>query len=108
MDWDKITEMKQIGMMKLRLIFPFRQRHHINLNGGSETSKFMTFVASDQEGIPLGDKRDEFGGRINANFNLLDNFVEIIAHADYRKSSSERSLTVYLSSNEIKSNSLTI
>ena len=51
----------------------------------------MTFVASDQEGIALGDKRDEFGGRINANFNLLDNFVEIIAHADYRKSSSERS-----------------
>ncbi len=72
--------------------FPFRQRHHINLNGGSETSKiYATFVASDQEGIALGDKRDEFGGRINANFNLLDNFVEIIAHADYRKSSSERS-----------------
>jgi len=52
--------------------FPFRQRHHINLNGGSETSKiYATFVASDQEGIALGDKRDEFGGRINANFNLL-------------------------------------
>ena len=51
--------------------FPFRQRHHINLNGGSETSKiYATFVASDQEGIALGDKRDEFGGRINANFNL--------------------------------------
>ncbi len=71
---------------------PFRQRHHINLSGGSETSKiYATFVTSDQQGIAIGDHRNEVGGRINANFTLLDGFAEIIAHTDYRKSESDRS-----------------
>ena len=72
--------------------YPFRQRHHINLNGGSATSKiYATFVASDQEGIAIGDRRDEMGGRINASFTLLDGFAEIITHADYRVTNSDRS-----------------
>ncbi len=71
---------------------PFSQRHHINLSGGSETSRiYATFLASDQEGIAIGDKREEMGGRINANFILMDGFAEIIAHADYRKTNSDRS-----------------
>ncbi|MFW6289775.1 MAG: SusC/RagA family TonB-linked outer membrane protein [Mariniphaga sp.] len=72
--------------------YPFRQRHHVNLSGGSATSKiYATFVASDQEGIAIGDSREEMGGRINANFTLLDGFAEIITHADYRTINSERS-----------------
>ena len=68
---------------------PFRQRHHVNLSGGNETAKvYATFTASDQGGIAIGDTREEIGGRINGNFSLLDGFAEIIAHADYRKSSS--------------------
>lgn len=71
---------------------PFRQRHHINLSGGSETSRiYATFLASDQQGIAIGDERKEYGGRINANFSLIDGFAEIIAHADYRKINNERS-----------------
>ena len=72
--------------------YPFRQRHHINLNGGSKTSRiYATFVTSDQEGIAIGDKRKEVGGRINANFTLMDGFAEIITHTDYRKTNSDKS-----------------
>ena len=72
--------------------YPFRQRHHVNLSGGSATSKiYATFIASDQEGIAIGDKRNEVGGRINANFTLLDGFAEIIVHTDYRKINSDKS-----------------
>jgi TonB-linked SusC/RagA family outer membrane protein len=71
---------------------PFRQRHHINLAGGSETSRiYATFIASDAQGIAIGDQRKEMGGRVNANFSIMDGFAEIIAHADYRKTSSDRS-----------------
>lgn len=71
---------------------PFRHRHHVNLSGGSKTSKiYATFLSSDQEGIAIGDKRKETGGRINANFTLLDGLAEIIAHTDYRQSKSDKS-----------------
>lgn len=71
---------------------PLQQRHHINLSGGSETSRiYATFLSSDQQGIAIGDKRKEMGGRINANFSIMDGFAEIIVHTDYRKSESERS-----------------
>ncbi|WP_430971619.1 SusC/RagA family TonB-linked outer membrane protein [Sunxiuqinia rutila] len=71
---------------------PFRQRHHINLRGGSETSKiYATFLTSEQEGIAIGDQKSEIGGRINASFELVDGFAEIITHADYRKTESDKS-----------------
>ncbi len=73
---------------------PFRQRHHINMNGGSKTSKiYATFISSDAEGMAIGDKKKEIGGRINASFSLLDGFAEIITHTDYRKTNSDRSST---------------
>lgn len=71
---------------------PFSHRHHVNLSGGTETSKiYATFVASDQEGIGLGDTKNEIGGRINASFSLLDGFAEIITHLDYRTAEYEKS-----------------
>lgn len=72
--------------------FPFSHRHHINLSGGSRTSKiYASFVTNNQEGIGLGDSRQEIGGRINANFSLFDGIAEVITHLDYRTSESERS-----------------
>lgn len=71
---------------------PFRQRHHINVSGGTNNARiYATILSSNQEGIALGDKRKETGGRINTNFSLLDNRVEIIAHADYRQTDSDNS-----------------
>ncbi len=71
---------------------PFRHRHHFNLSGGSKTSKiYATFLTSSQEGIAIGDTKKETGGRVNANFTLMDGRAEIIAHTDYRTSNSDKS-----------------
>ncbi len=42
-------------------------------------------MAQDQKGIAIGDNRKDYSGRINANFNLLDDLLEIGLHTEYGK-----------------------
>ena len=42
-------------------------------------------MAQDQKGIAIGDNRKDYSGRINANFNLLDDLLEIGLHTEYRE-----------------------
>lgn len=62
------------------------QRHVVNLSGGGHTAKiYATIMAQDQKGIAIGDNRKDYSGRINANFNLLDDLLEIGLHTEYRE-----------------------
>jgi TonB-linked SusC/RagA family outer membrane protein len=64
---------------------PFSQRHVLSLSGGTKTSRiYTTFSAQDQKGISIGDNRTDYSGRMNADFNLMDGFVELMTHADFR------------------------
>lgn len=42
-------------------------------------------MAQDQKGIAIGDNRKDYSGRINANFNLLNDLLEIGLHTEYRE-----------------------
>lgn len=46
---------------------------------------YATIMAQDQKGIAIGDNRKDIFGRINANFNLLDDLLEIGLHTEYRE-----------------------
>lgn len=62
------------------------QRHVVNLSGGGRTARvYATFMAQDQQGIAIGDNRKDYSGRINGNFNLLDDLLEIGLHTEYRE-----------------------
>lgn len=61
-------------------------RHVVNVSGGSHKARvYTTFMAQNQKGIALGDNRKDYSGRINANFNLLDDLLEVGVHAEYRE-----------------------
>lgn len=62
------------------------QRHVVTLSGGGHTAKiYATIMAQDQKGIAIGDNRKDYSGRINANFNLLNDLLEIGLHTEYRE-----------------------
>lgn len=65
---------------------PYSQKHVFNLNGGNKfTQIYGTFMYNNQNGIAVEDSRTDYAGRFNANFNLLDGWLEIKTHADYRQ-----------------------
>ena len=62
------------------------QRHVVTLSGGRHTARiYATIMAQDQKGIAIGDNRKDYSGRINANFNLLNDLLEIGLHTEYRE-----------------------
>lgn len=62
------------------------QRHVVTLSGGGHTARiYATIMAQDQKGIAIGDNRKDYSGRINANFNLLNDLLEIGLHTEYRE-----------------------
>jgi len=65
---------------------PFSQKHVVNVQGGSQYAQiYTTFMYSNDEGIAIEDERTDYAGRFNANFKLLDGWLEIKTHADYRQ-----------------------
>lgn len=74
-DWfDKMTQSS-----------PFSHRHVVNISGGNKSVRaYTTFTYQDQKGIALGDNRRDYSGRINLNFNLLKELLEIRTRAEYR------------------------
>lgn len=65
---------------------PLSHRQVINLQGGSRAARiYSTFMLADQQGKLIGDGRKDWSGRINGNFSLFDNFLEIRTHVEYRE-----------------------
>lgn len=68
---------------------PLSQRHHLSVSGGTENSKvYASVIHRDQEGIAISDTRKETGGRLNVEFDLFDDIVELAANFDYRETNS--------------------
>lgn len=75
---------------EVTVTLPLRQRNVLNLSGGSEGVRlYATLLQNVQEGIGIGDQKQEIGGRINTNFNLLNGLLEIMSHLDYRVTGSD-------------------
>lgn len=73
------------------------QRHVITLSGGNRTSRvYASFMSQDQKGIAIGDNRKDYSGRINGNFSLLDDLLDIGLHTEYREAHrDQRSSSAY-------------
>ena len=66
----------------------FSHKHHISLELGTEKAQVYTsFFYDKQEGIAIKDAREDYGGRINANFKMFDDWLEIKPSIDYRQAS---------------------
>lgn len=62
------------------------QHHTVTLSGGGHAAKiYASFNAQDNRGIAIGDNRKDYAGRLNANFNLLHDLLEIGLHTEYRE-----------------------
>ena len=66
----------------------FSQKHHLSLELGTENAQVYTsFFYETNEGIAIKDGRQDYGGRLNANFKLFDGWLEIHPIVDYRQTS---------------------
>ena len=64
----------------------FSQKHHLSLELGTENAQVYTsFFYETNEGIAIKDGRQDYGGRLNANFKLFDGWLEIRPIVDYRQ-----------------------
>lgn len=64
----------------------FSQKHHLTLETGTEKAQFYaSFFYENNEGIALKDEREDYGGRVNANFKLFDDWLEIRPNISYRQ-----------------------
>jgi TonB-linked SusC/RagA family outer membrane protein len=71
---------------------PTSNRHVITVQGGTQTAKiYATGMYDDNRGVLMGDNRKDLGGRINASFKLLDGWLDINAHVDYRQAKRNQS-----------------
>ena len=62
------------------------QKHHIAFYLGTETAQIYTsFFYEKNEGIAVNDDRQDYGGRLNANFKLFDGWLEVRPAVDYRQ-----------------------
>ena len=62
------------------------QKHHLALELGTKRAQVYTsFFYEDSKGITPRDSRQDFGGRINANFKLFEDWLEIRPNIDYRQ-----------------------
>lgn len=68
------------------------QRHVVTLQAGTEgASIYASMSYENMEGIKKFDTSERYSGRVNANFKLLDGWLEIKTHADYRQNSRNQS-----------------
>lgn len=64
----------------------FSQRHHISLNVGTAKAKMYTsFFYERNEGVAIDDSRQDYGGRVNGEFKLFDDWLTIRPAVDYRQ-----------------------
>ena len=64
----------------------FSQKHHLALEFGIEKAQVYTsFFYEKNQGVAKQDGRQDYGGRVNANFKLFDDWLEIHPSVDYRQ-----------------------
>lgn len=64
------------------------QKHHVTMDVGTEKAQMYTsFFYEDNEGISFQDSRKDYGGRLNANFNFFDGWLQIRPNVSYRQAS---------------------
>ncbi|MDH6535040.1 TonB-linked SusC/RagA family outer membrane protein [Parabacteroides sp. PM5-20] len=62
------------------------QRHVFSLQSGVRNSQIYASLSyEDMQGLKKFEESSRYSGRINANFKLLDDWLEVKAHADYRQ-----------------------
>lgn len=65
---------------------PTSQRHIITMQGGQETARIFASLMYDQNrGVLRGDEREDYAGRINTDFKLLNGWLDISSHLSYRQ-----------------------
>ena len=71
---------------------PTSQRHVLTIQGGSQAAKiYLSAFYDDNRGVLTGDNRKDLGGRINGSFKLLDGWLDVNAHMDYRRANRNQS-----------------
>jgi TonB-linked SusC/RagA family outer membrane protein len=65
---------------------PVSNRHVLTFHGGTPAAKvYATAMYDDNRGVLMGDNRKDLGGRINGAFKVLDGWLDINVHIDYRQ-----------------------
>lgn len=65
---------------------PTSNRHVLTIQGGSEFARiYATTMYDDNRGVLRGDNRKDYSGRINADFKLLDGWLDVSTHVSYRQ-----------------------
>ncbi len=65
---------------------PISHRHVVTMQGGVEDARILAMIGYDKSvGVLRGDERKDLSGRLNADFKLLDGWVEIGTHLSYRQ-----------------------
>jgi TonB-linked SusC/RagA family outer membrane protein len=71
---------------------PTSHRHIVTLQGGQETARiFASLIYDENKGILRGDDRQDYAGRINTDFKLLDGWLDISSHLSYRQAKRNQS-----------------
>jgi TonB-linked SusC/RagA family outer membrane protein len=65
---------------------PLSYRHNVSINGGSATAKiYANFAYEENNSVVIGDSKKDISGRVNGNFKLVDGWLDINTHLDYRQ-----------------------
>ena len=71
---------------------PTSQRHIFTLQGGQESARiFASLMYDENKGVLRGDDRQDYAGRINTDFKVLDGWLDISSHLSYRQAKRNQS-----------------
>ncbi|MBF6598864.1 MAG: SusC/RagA family TonB-linked outer membrane protein [Fermentimonas sp.] len=71
---------------------PTSQRHIVTLQGGQETARiFASLMYDENKGVLRGDDRQDYAGRINTDFKVLNGWLDISSHLSYRQAKRNQS-----------------
>ncbi|ULB35976.1 SusC/RagA family TonB-linked outer membrane protein [Proteiniphilum propionicum] len=71
---------------------PTSQRHIVTLQGGQETARiFASLMYDENKGVLRGDDRQDYAGRINTDFKLLNEWLDVSSHLSYRQAKRNQS-----------------
>jgi TonB-linked SusC/RagA family outer membrane protein len=65
---------------------PMSYRHNVSINGGTNVAKiYANLMYEENNSVIMGDSRKDISGRLNGNFKLVDGWLDINTHLDYRQ-----------------------
>jgi TonB-linked SusC/RagA family outer membrane protein len=70
---------------------PTSNRHVLTIQGGADNARlYATMMYDDDRGVLKGDTRKDYAGRINSDFKLLEGWLDISSHINYRQAKRNR------------------